>query len=340
MSATSSVGRGIRSYFRGFWFPASQCVERAGGAGHDVRRHARVASRRVDAAMSQQHLNDPRIGAVFQQMGGEAVPQRVSRDPLDQPASLRGLTAGGGQGARSEVPALAPGGEQIFLGTGGAPVTPEHGQQTGRQHDIAIFAAFAFLHAHQHALGIDVAHLQRDGFRDAQSGSVAGHQSGAVLETGNAVEKLAYLFRAENNRQLVGPTHTGKTLLAPRHFQCCQIQELHRGNERVDALRRQFLLVQQVQFVLPDRLQVQVLGAGIVEPREIGDVMEVTSLCGGCEAAQLHVLGEPLSKRCHRGPSEGIVVMGITDSSLMEFPHPPATVLPSQTITAQRFSSL
>jgi hypothetical protein len=47
-----------------------------------------------------------------------------------------------------------------------------------------------------------------------------------------------------------------------------------------------FLLEQQIQFVLADGLQIQLLRAGVVELRELGDVMDVTSLCGGREAMQ------------------------------------------------------
>ena len=56
-----------------------------------------------------------------------------------------------------------------------------------------------------------------------------------------------------------------------------------------------FPLVEQVEFVLANGLQVQVFRAGFVEFREFGDVMEVTSLCGGREATQLHIFDKPLS---------------------------------------------
>jgi len=42
--------------------------------------------------------------------------------------------------------------------------------------------------------------------------------------------------------------------------------------------------------------------SGAILRELFGNVVEVTSLCGGREATQLHVLDETLSERCHIGP--------------------------------------
>ena len=39
--------------------------------------------------MSEELLDDPQIGAALQQVGREAVPQRVRRDPVAEPGRLR-----------------------------------------------------------------------------------------------------------------------------------------------------------------------------------------------------------------------------------------------------------
>jgi len=44
---------------------------------------------------------------------------------------------------------------------------------------------------------------------------------------------------------------------------------------RMVTLRREFLLVQQVQFVLPDGFRIQVLRTGIVESGELGHMMDI-----------------------------------------------------------------
>ena len=149
-------------------------------------------------------------------------------------------------------------------------------------------------------LRVDVADFDGHGFGDAQAGAIDSRASARpVLQTSDVFQEPADFLRTEHDRELVGAAHPGKALLAPGHFQGDQEEELHGGNETVDAFRRQLLLVQEIEFVLENGLQVQVFRAGVVEFCEIGDVMELTSLCGGREATQLHVFDKPLSERCH-----------------------------------------
>ena len=120
------------------------------------------------------------VGVLFQQMRGEAVPQRMRRHPLLDPGGLGGgvdgavelagrqrldRVAAGKQPAsrqqRAEPAALPPPGAQQF-------------EQLRRQHGVAIFAALAALDPQQHALGIDIADFERDDFGNAQPGAVCG----------------------------------------------------------------------------------------------------------------------------------------------------------------------
>src|ERR1035438_5992556 len=202
------------------------------------------------------------------------------------------------------MPVRTPGGEHPVFGSFGfdrSIVGTEHQTQAGRQHNVAVFSPLAFCNADHHAFGIDVAHFYREGFTDAQAGSVTEHQHGTILHAGNVVEELCDFFRAEYDGQCGAHAHAGETMLAPGHLERDQIDKLHSGSESVDALRRHLPLIQQIELVLPDRFQVQLLRAQVVILCEIGDVMDVTSLCGGCEATQQHVLDKPLSQRCHSG---------------------------------------
>ena len=49
---------------------------------------------------------------------------------------------------------------------GAPPIVPEHGQQFGRQHDIAIFVALALVNPNDHALAINRSGFEADGFGD------------------------------------------------------------------------------------------------------------------------------------------------------------------------------
>jgi len=55
----------------------AKAVERAGGAGDDIRGDLGIDGGRRQPGMAKQHLDDADICAAFQQMGGEAVAQGV-----------------------------------------------------------------------------------------------------------------------------------------------------------------------------------------------------------------------------------------------------------------------
>ena len=57
-------------------------LERVGNRLQMPSRQMQVDGRVIELSMAEQHLNGPQVGAGFQQVGGEAVPQRVRRDAL------------------------------------------------------------------------------------------------------------------------------------------------------------------------------------------------------------------------------------------------------------------
>src|SRR3954462_9475678 len=68
--------------------------------------------------------------------------------------------------------ALAATGEQIFFWLSPTPVRAEGFQQFRVQRQVAIFASFALDDADDHALAIDVAHLEVDHFGAAHASPV------------------------------------------------------------------------------------------------------------------------------------------------------------------------
>ena len=71
-----------------------QTVERALRPGDRARGHMRVARGRRQVVVPQQDLDDPDIRAALEQMGREAVAQRMHADPLDQTCRLGRRPAG------------------------------------------------------------------------------------------------------------------------------------------------------------------------------------------------------------------------------------------------------
>ena len=66
-----------------------QQIERALDAGDHAGSDARVACRGVQFIVAQERLDDPDIGAALQQVGREAVAQRVQRHALPDPGCVR-----------------------------------------------------------------------------------------------------------------------------------------------------------------------------------------------------------------------------------------------------------
>src|ERR1700745_4170470 len=66
------------------WDERRQPVQRAHDFANDVGCYLGVARRGVELGMPEQHLDDPDIGLLLQEMGGKAVAQRVRRHPFGQ----------------------------------------------------------------------------------------------------------------------------------------------------------------------------------------------------------------------------------------------------------------
>jgi hypothetical protein len=65
--------------------------------GRILTRDLRVARRRVELGMSEQHLDHPNIDILLQEVGGKTVPQRVRRHMLRDTGCPRSRAAGAGE---------------------------------------------------------------------------------------------------------------------------------------------------------------------------------------------------------------------------------------------------
>src|ERR1700756_871213 len=96
MSATSSEARITSAGGGALSCPLrgrehAELVERADHRPHRARGHLGVERGGIEPGVAEQGLDDADIDAVFQQMRGEAVPQRVRPDPLGDLRRLRRL---------------------------------------------------------------------------------------------------------------------------------------------------------------------------------------------------------------------------------------------------------
>jgi hypothetical protein len=75
---------------------------------------------------------------------------------------------------------------------------------------VPIFAPLAALDPQQHALGIDIADLERDDFGDAQPGAVCGGERRLVLRSRRRLEQQRDLLDAQHGRQPARLAHNRK----------------------------------------------------------------------------------------------------------------------------------
>jgi hypothetical protein len=82
--------------------------------------------------VTQENLDDPDVGATFQQMRGEAVTQRVHRHPLGQAGRAAGRATGGVQHLDIDRLGLVTTGKQPVLWPGETPVGAQDAEQLRR----------------------------------------------------------------------------------------------------------------------------------------------------------------------------------------------------------------
>ena len=69
------------------------------------------------------------------------------------------------------------------------------------QRDVAVVVAFAAADVQEHAVGINVADLQRKAFAQAQAAGVDGGQADAMIQGGHLGQDAAHLGGREHDRQ-------------------------------------------------------------------------------------------------------------------------------------------
>src|SRR3954452_17813962 len=207
MSATSRAGRAMSAGAldgRLVWLhrqrrePIERAHDHADGVGGD----ARIERRGLELGVPEQHLDHADVDVLLQQVGCEAVAQRVRRDPLGDPGPVSGgmdraveLT----RGARVE---RVLSGEQPDLRPGDPPPVTQEFEPPRREHRKAILASLALLDPEQHALGIDVADLERHDLGDAQARAIGGTQGGLVLWSRRRLQKARDRLGAQDDGDL------------------------------------------------------------------------------------------------------------------------------------------
>jgi hypothetical protein len=104
------------------------------------------------------------------------MPQRVQRYALVDLGHLGCCMVGAIELARRHRLHPIAAREQPTLRSCCLPPGAQQIEQAWRQHDVAVLAAFALLHADDHALAVDIGDLERDDFVGAQAGAIGDTQ--------------------------------------------------------------------------------------------------------------------------------------------------------------------
>jgi hypothetical protein len=114
--------------------------------------------------MTEQQLDGAQIGTGLQQMNGEGMPQGMWPDWFADTAPLAHFPASTIDAKRADRLAWPTTRKQPLAGMGALPIVSQHLEEFGRQHDIAVFPAFALFDPYDHALAVDRGWLEADRF--------------------------------------------------------------------------------------------------------------------------------------------------------------------------------
>ena len=168
------------------------------------------------AFMAEVDLDLAEVLALFEQMRGVTVPQRVDvRGLLDatgqqshaKAALQRGAAHGYGGGGRP-LATVAFGGEEQRGMPMRFPVFPQALEGDFGQRHVAIPIALAAADVQEHALGINVADFEAQAFAQAQAAGVNEQQAGALIGRGHRGEHAADFGGRKHHRQFelgIGP---------------------------------------------------------------------------------------------------------------------------------------
>src|SRR5215467_11045932 len=98
------------------------------------------------------------------------------------------------------------------------PVVLEDRQQLWREHRMPVLLALPLFDAHQHALAVDVRHLEVGNFGDTQTGAVGHAEGGLVFDTGCRLQGLEVRFWTPSSSSQ--GTSDSVTLGSPRSQRC------------------------------------------------------------------------------------------------------------------------
>ena len=132
---------------------------------------------------------------------------------------------------------------------------------------------------HDHATAINVADLQAREFGAAHTGTVEGHENGAIEGSRRSIDELCNLFLTENLREAMALLGIGSVGNAPGPFERLDVEEAQGAEMIGHRTGSQFVHGEELSLVLADVLRSQAIGRAVEVLGEPLDEANVT-LCG------------------------------------------------------------
>jgi hypothetical protein len=191
-------------------------------------------------------------------------------------------------------------GKQPFSGMGALPIVPKHRQQFGRQHDIAVFMAFALINPDDHALAINRSGLKANGFGYPQAGRITHRQDHSVLQVVDGAQKAPDFVLAQNDRKLLRFTAGGNIILDnPRPLEGDGIEKSQGGDRDDDLTGRETPLLRQVDQICPDLGWPEMLRRSTKISSKPNELLDIHTLCMRGQVADLHIFDHATAKWAH-----------------------------------------
>jgi len=261
----------------------------------------RVDDGGVGAFMAEVDLDLAEVLALFEQMRGVTVPQRMHVRGLLHAAGLEGqaeaaLQRGVGHGFRGgggSLTTVAFAGEEQRGMTMRFPLIPQALEGDFGQRDVAILIALATADVEEHAFGIDVAHLEAQSFAQAQAAGVNEQQADMVVRRGHRGEQAADFGGGEHHGQFelgVGPDQF--QFVGPDAFKRFFPEEFEGANDLGAGLAGDALVRFEMDAILAELLGGDQFGRLVVILTELTDAGQISFFGARADRQQRQIIGK------------------------------------------------
>jgi transposase len=175
--------------------------QRAGNRLQVASRQVQVNGGVSELGMTEKNLDGAQVGAGFQHMSRETMPQAVRRHMLGDACTLGGLAYCLPDDLLCNgnicPPTLHRTGEQIGLGLHPAPILAQSLQKLRGQQHVTIAATLALAHMNDHALAVDVGDLEVAHLGPPQARCIQHHHHGAMHQVAGRIDQTRHLLLVE-----------------------------------------------------------------------------------------------------------------------------------------------